>query len=147
MTKSTSLPGDLRRIWILAVSCGAGLLLAMIATQPASAHNYCVHQGYDWGCVRDNHTGWSACDAEPDGRRVYTEAWDRTPNGSYDVQTLWDWGGADGKCATSHRNWIDKILVCETGGSAPRACNSTPDRRLMVKRDPAAPFMALAAGF
>jgi len=100
----------------LALVAVAGLLLA-IPVPRAMAHDYCVHQGYDWGCVTNDHARWSACDAEKDGQRVYSEAWNRTPQGYYDIQTVWDPDGAGGKCGVAVRGHIDKLKVCETGPS------------------------------
>ncbi len=87
----------------------------MFPVSTASAHDYCARQGYDWGCVKDNHTRWSACDAERDGQRVFAEAWYDTGRGYYDIQTVWDPDGAGGKCGLGRRGRIDKLKVCETG--------------------------------
>jgi hypothetical protein len=100
----------------LALALMVGLLLA-IPVPRAFGHDYCVKQGYDWGCVTNNHARWSACDAEKDGQRVYSEAWHRTPQGYYTIQTLWDPDGAGGKCGVSVTGQIDKLKVCETGPS------------------------------
>jgi hypothetical protein len=101
---------------LLALVAALGLLLA-IPVPSAIAHDYCVKQGYDWGCVTNDHARWSACDAEKDGQRVYSEAWHRTPQGYYTIQTLWDPDGAGGKCGVSVTGRIDKLKVCETGPS------------------------------
>lgn len=87
----------------------------------ALAHDYCVHQGYDWGCVKHDHTQFSACDAETDGQRVYARGWHRTPQGYYDVgPAIWDPDGSGGSCAIGHRPRIDKLEVCETGPAGTR---------------------------
>ena len=102
-----------------------GLLLA-IPVPRAMAHDYCVHQGYDWGCVTNQHARWTACDAEKEGNRVYTEAWHRTPQGYYNIHQLWDWGGADGKCAVGVTGQIDKLAVCEVQPVGPAKCEYGP---------------------
>lgn len=97
------------------IACALGFTAAVIPAAPALAHDYCVHQGYDWGCVKEGHTQWSACDAETDGQRVYSEAWYLTPQGYYDIMTVWDPDGSGGRCGIGHRGRIDKLKVCETG--------------------------------
>jgi hypothetical protein len=99
---------------VLAIAGVIGLLLA-IPVPSAAAHDYCVKQGYDWGCVTNDHARWTACDAEKDGNRVYATAYDRTPQGYYDGQTIWDPDGAGGKCAVAVRGHIDRLAVCEYG--------------------------------
>jgi len=98
---------------------------ALIPAAPAFAHDYTVKQGYDWSRIKNDHTQWSACDAESDGQRVYAEGWYRTPQGYYDIQTVWDPDGAGGACGIGHRPRVDKVLLCETG-PAGRHCNSGP---------------------
>lgn len=80
-----------------------GLLLA-IPVPGVVAHDYTVKQGYDWGRVTNDHARWTACDAKNDGQRVYSEAWHRTPQGYYDIQTVWDPDGAGGKCGVAVRD-------------------------------------------
>jgi hypothetical protein len=104
------------------------LFFVVLPTGVASAHDYCVHQGYDWGCVKNAHHDFSACDAESDGAVVTSTAWDTDSNGHV-VQDarVSDPDGAGGRCGLEHVSWvINDFSVCENqSGPGGLVCSNT----------------------
>lgn len=104
--------------WLAAV-CPLAVLVALAAPSTAAAHDYCLHQGYDWGCVKNNHHTFSACDAETDGNKVRSEAMYQTQYGYYVVgAVIEDPDGSGGRCGVWTVGWtIQMLRVCEYGPS------------------------------
>jgi hypothetical protein len=112
------------RVHLLVLAASLVVLLALAMPSTTQAHDYCIHDGYDWGCVKNNHHTFSACDAETDGNRVYTEAMYRNQFGYLSVgATIGDPDGSGGRCGVYTVGWtIDAIRVCEYGPN-PGGCN------------------------
>jgi len=104
------------------------LFLVALPAGTASAHDYCLHQGYDWGCVKNAHHNFSACDAEPDGAVVTSTVYDTDANGHV-VQTrnVTDPDGSGGQCGVDSVPWvINDFKVCEdTPGPGGFVCEAT----------------------
>ena len=97
-----------------------GSLFAVLGpAAPASAHDYCLKQGYDWGCVKYDHERISACDAETDGNVVFSRGWYRNQSG-YLTQVAYaeDPDGSGGECDI---DWVSSGLVNEF-----EVCERTP---------------------
>jgi hypothetical protein len=120
MKNMATLRGFGRSARVLLLAGMLGVLLTLILTSRAEAHDYCIHQGYDWGCVKNNHHTFSACDAEGDGQWVYSEALYRNQYGYLSVgATVGDPDGRGGRCGVKTVGWtINYLRVCEYGPHA-----------------------------
>lgn len=108
----TSLSTRLRQIMgTLLLIVAFATAFVVVPASPALAHDMCVSQGRDVGCVRYDHRRLDACDREADGHRVYAVA----TNGLGDRWTVSDPNGADPGCG---QRWVPNppirfLQVCE----------------------------------
>lgn len=117
---------------IALVAVGVSLLLALVLTAPADAHNSGVKHGRDLSAfLGDHNTGTIyVCDREADSHRVVTQFYIYgRPNVRYSIR---DPNGAERGCGRASvarllgRIWIHR--VCELGvGCSPWRIHSTLD--------------------
>ena len=91
---------------------------ASTAATPAAAT--CVHHGNDFGCSKDGDGGISACDYEPDGHLVYTEAQVYGTGSARVVDRNGTGAGCDSRSLTPHS--YNVIRVCEMTSGPTDSC-------------------------